>query len=108
MRRNENSNGKSIFIAPIIHSLIRAISIAPLQVQVYSVSFQTTALILHRNKHAEALQATVGEGLARGPYVTARVRFKSATIRTQGTEPDTEPPLPIVPVSSLVEKGGGC
>ena len=41
----------------------------------------------------EALQATVSEGLAQGPYVAARVRFKPATLRTQG-EPTTEPPRP--------------
>jgi len=38
------------------------------------------------------LQATTSEGLALGPYVAARVGFKSATLRMQGTETTTEPP----------------
>jgi len=38
------------------------------------------------------LQAIASEGLAQGPYVTARVGFKPATLWTQGTEPTTEPP----------------
>ena len=42
--------------------------------------------------HAEALQATVSEGLAHGPYVA--VGFEPATLRTQGNDLTTEPPHP--------------
>jgi len=34
-----------------------------------SEALPTAALILSRNLHAEALQATVSEGLAQGPHV---------------------------------------
>jgi len=50
------------------HSSIPDISIAPLQVHGYSEALPTTALILYRSYHAEALQATMREGLAQGPY----------------------------------------
>jgi len=51
-------------------------------------------LILCQNEHTEALQATVSEGLAKGPYVAARVRFKPTTFWMQGTKLIIEPPLP--------------
>ena len=41
-----------------------------------SEALPTTAITLCRNLHAEALQATVSEGLAQGPYVAARAVFK--------------------------------
>ena len=43
---------------------------------------------------SEALQATVSEGLAQGPYVAAGVEFKPVTLRTKGTESTNEPPCP--------------
>ena len=49
---------------------------APLQVHYYSEALPTAALILCRNKHAEALQTTMSEGLAQGPYVAAKVEFE--------------------------------
>src|SRR6218665_3234684 len=36
--------------------------------------------------------SAVSEGLAQGSYMTARVGFEHATIRTQGIEPTTELP----------------
>ena len=63
----------------------------PLQVHYCLEALPTTALILLTR---EALQATVSEGLAQGPYVTTRVGFEPATLRTQGTELITEPPRP--------------
>ena len=36
----------------------------------------------------------MSEGLAQGPYVAAKVRFKPATLWMQGTELTTEPPHP--------------
>ena len=38
------------------------------------------------------LHATASKGLAQGPYVAATVGFKTATLRTQGTESTTESP----------------
>src|SRR6218665_2722654 len=52
-----------------VHSFVPDISIAPLQVHYCSEVLPTTARILCRSYHAEALQTTVGEGLAQGPYV---------------------------------------
>jgi len=72
---------------------ISDISIVHLQVHYYSEVLPTTALTLCRSKHAEALQATVNEGLAR-PYVVARVGFEPTIFRTQGTELTTKPPSP--------------
>src|SRR6218665_310699 len=73
------------------------ISIAPLQVHYYSEELPTTALILCRSQHTKALQATVSEGLAQGPYVAARVGFKPATLQMQDTELTTEPSHPTWP-----------
>ena len=56
----------------------------------------TIVLILCRSYHAEALQATVIEGLAQGPYMAARVGFEPATLWAQGTELTTEPPHPKI------------
>ena len=36
------------------------------------------------------------EGLAQFPYMAASVGIEPATFRTQGTEPTTEPPCPIM------------
>ena len=46
-----------------------------------SEALLTTALLLCRSLHAEALQATAREGLAQGPYFAARVGFESATLQ---------------------------
>ena len=47
-----------------------------------------------RNLHAEALQATVSEGLAQGPYVAARVGFEPTTLRSKGIDSINVPPHP--------------
>ena len=66
-------------------------------------ALQTTALILCWSKDAKALQATASEGLAQGSYVEDGVGLEPATLRTQGTEPTTEPPRPIhIKMSSLI------
>ena len=44
--------------------------------------------------HAKAPQATASEGLAQGPYVSARAEFEPATLRTKGDESTNEPPRP--------------
>ena len=38
------------------------------------------------------IPATAGNGLAKGPYMAARVVFEPATLMTQGTEQGIEPP----------------
>ena len=38
----------------------------------------------------------MSEGLAKSPYMAARVGFEPATLRTQGTELTTEPPCPAI------------
>ena len=53
----------------IIHSFIPDISIAPLYVHYYTQRrSRPQHLTLCRSLHAEALQATVSEGLAPGPW----------------------------------------
>ena len=44
--------------------------------------------------HSEVPQAISSEGLAQGPYVTARAGFEPATLRTKGDESTNDPPLP--------------
>jgi len=44
--------------------------------------------------HAEASQATASEGLAQGPYVTARAGFEPTTLRSTGVHCTNEPPRP--------------
>ena len=44
--------------------------------------------------HAEAPQATVSEGLAKGSYVAVRARFELMTLRTKGVKSTNEPPRP--------------
>ena len=61
-----------------------------------SEALLTTALILCRSWHAEALQATASEGLDQGPYVVTRAVFEPTTLRTKGTEHTTEPPYPHI------------
>ena len=47
----------------------------------------------------EVLQATASEGLAQDSYVAARMGFEPATFWTQGNEPTTEPPHPLMSTS---------
>jgi len=49
-------------------------------------------LTLCRSLHAKALQATVSEGLAQGPYVAARAQFKPTTLRSKSIDSTNEPP----------------
>ena len=42
--------------------------------------------------HAKDPQATAIEGLAQGPYMTARVGFEPMALRTKGSESTNEPP----------------
>src|SRR6218665_307882 len=47
-----------------------------------------------RSLHAEALQATVSEGLAQGPYVTATAGFEPTNLRSKGIDSTNAPPCP--------------
>ena len=44
--------------------------------------------------HAEALQATVSDGLAQGSYLAARAGFKPTSLRTKGVDSANAPPTP--------------
>ena len=61
-----------------------------------SEALPTTAMTLCRSLHAEALQATVSEGPAQGPYmyVAARAGFDPTTLRSKGIDSTNEPPRP--------------
>ena len=41
--------------------------------------------------HAEAQQATAGEGLSQGPYVAARAGFKPMALQIKGDQYPTMP-----------------
>jgi|SRR6218665_159389 len=62
------------------HSVIPDISIAPFLVHCYSEALPTATLILCRSLHAEALQETVSEGLAQGPYVRVGLRYTCSKV----------------------------
>src|SRR6218665_1135279 len=49
-------------------------------------------LALHVAQMQVALQSIVGEELAQGPNLAAKVGFQPATIRTKGDESTNEPP----------------
>ena len=53
-----------------------------------------SALALLGGTDAMVLQSIVIEEVAQGPYLAARAGFEPATLRTQRTEPATEPPRP--------------
>jgi len=50
-----------------------------------------------------AIQVTTSEELAQGPYVAARVEFKSATFRTEGTEHHHWATTPLLEVQQLFQ-----
>src|SRR6218665_3899951 len=84
------------FLCTKPHSFILGISIAPLQVH-YHTEALPTAFALCRSKHAKTLgvqrcQLRIATLTAQGSYMTARVGFEHATIRTQGIKPTTELP----------------
>ena len=59
-------------------------------------------LTLCRSLHAQALQATVSEGLAQEPYVAARARFEPMTLWSKGIDSTNAPPRPNVGHTSLL------
>ena len=51
-------------------------------------------LTLGRSLHAEALQATVSEGLSQGPYMADRAENEPTTLRSKGVVSANGPPCP--------------
>ena len=51
---------------------------------------------------ASALHAIASEGLAQGPYVPARARFKPAILRSKDTDSTNAPPRPTLLIVSLL------
>src|SRR6218665_811697 len=77
-----------------IHLFILAISIAPLQVLYYSEALPTTARILYRS-FTPKRKATVGKGLAQGPYVAARAGVEPTTLQLKVITSTNAPPHPV-------------
>ena len=83
-----------------IHSFIHsAISIAPLQVLYYSEALPTQHGYCIGVSRRSA-QATVGKGLAQGPYMAARAGVKPTTLRLKAVDSTKAPPCPFVPWST--------
>ena len=59
-----------------------------------SEALPPTQLTLCRSLHADALQATVSEGRAQGPYVAARAEFEPTTLRSKGIDSTSATPRP--------------
>ena len=71
-----------------------------------SEALPTIAMTLYGSLHAEALQATVSEGLAQGPYAAARVGFEPATLQSKGSDSTNAPPC--IYVCSMNESVNVC
>ena len=80
-----------------IHSFILAISIAPLQVLYYSEVLPTTVYDYGYciGVSRQSAQATVGKGLAQGPYVAARAGVEPKTLRLKVIISTKAPPRPM-------------
>ena len=79
--------------------LYLSISIALLTARTFQKRSQTQWLPLCRSLHAEALQTTVSEGLAQGPYMVARAGFDLSTLRSIGVVSANAPPCPSMNLS---------
>src|SRR6218665_1070153 len=87
-----------------IHSFIPAISIAPLQVLYYSEALPTTARGYCIGVSRQSAQATVGKGLAQGPYMAARAGVEPTTLRLRAVDSTKEPPCPV-PIYTVPKTG---
>ena len=76
--------------------LYLSISIALLTAWAFQKRSRPQQLTLCWSFHAETLQATASEGLAQGPYVTARAGFDPATLWSKGIDSTNAPPCPII------------
>jgi len=77
--------------------LYLSISIALLAACAFQKRSRPQQLTLSRSLHAEALQATVSEGLAQGPYLAARAGFEP----TKGIVSTNAPPSPTNPLNGF-------
>src|SRR6218665_1221819 len=82
--------------------LYLSISIALLTALAFQRRSQPQQLVLCQSLHAKALQATVSEELARGPYMAARARFKSTTLWLKCIDSSNAPPCPASNISLTV------
>ena len=64
------------------------------------------ALLTAYSLHAEALHATVSEGLAQGPYMAARAVFEPTALRPKGVVSTNAPPRHLAPHSLLAKMAG--
>src|SRR6218665_505910 len=71
-----------------------SISIALLTAGAFQRRSLPHQLRLFRSLHAEALQTTISEGLAQGPYVAAKAGFEHTTLRSKGIDSTNAPPRP--------------
>src|SRR6218665_3354116 len=86
--------------AKCLASFIPAISIAPLQ----SSTTQRRSRLQHGyciEVSRRSSQATVGEGLAQGPYVTARAGVEPTTLRLKVIDSTNAPSRPTIMDASL-------
>ena|SRR6218665_1553398 len=61
-----------------------------------SEALPTTAIYTVSELHTEALQATVSEGLAQGPYMAARDGFEPMTLWSKGMDSTNVPLCPTI------------
>ena len=78
-----------------IHSFILVISIAPFK----STTTQRRSRLQHGHcigVSRRSAQATVGKGLAQGPYMTARAGIEPTTLRLKAIDSTKAPPCPTI------------
>ena len=79
--------------------LYLSISIALLTALALQKRSRPQQLTLCRSLHAEMLQATVSEGLAKSSYVAARAGFEPSTLQSKGIDSTNAPPRPTCIIS---------
>src|SRR6218665_494608 len=92
-----NSLKREFWPIPILITII-ALYLSNSIVLLTALTFQKRSRLqqstLCRSLHAEALEATLSEGLAQGPYVAARAGFEPTTLRSKGVVSTKAPPRP--------------
>ena len=74
--------------------IYKSISISLLAACAFQKRSRPQQLTLSRSLHAKAIQATVSEGLAQGPYLAARAGFEPTTLQSIGVVSTNAPPSP--------------
>src|SRR6218665_1168855 len=85
-----------LLIHSFIHSFIVALSIAPLQVLYTTQRCSRLQQGYCIGVSRRSAQATVGKGLAQGPYVAARAGVEPTTLRLRVIASTNEPPRPTL------------